>query len=92
VLKHATNLEQLQHLAWLLDDNDCLYRWRAFGLMEVLDGAAVCRRLIISVELVGKPVGGRDCSAATPRFPHMAKNKYINDGRFVTGGRKPTQA
>jgi hypothetical protein len=75
-LEHAANLVLLQHLAWLLDDDDRLCRWWAFGLREVSDGAVVCRRLIISVELVGKPVGGRDSSAAAHRFPHMAKYIY----------------
>ncbi len=72
-LEHAANLVQLQHLAGSLDDNDHLCRWRVFGLREVSDGAVVCHQLIISVELVGKPVGGRDSSAAACRFPHMAK-------------------
>jgi hypothetical protein len=72
-LEHATNLVQLQHLAGSLNDNDRLCHWRAFGLREVSDGAVVCRPLIISVELVGNPVGGRDSSAAACRFPHMAK-------------------
>ncbi len=73
VLEHAANLVQLQHLAGSLDDNDCLCCWRAFGLREVSDEAVVCRQLIISVELGGKPVGGRDSSTATRRFSHMAK-------------------
>jgi hypothetical protein len=72
-LKHAANLVQLQHLAGSLDDDDRLCRWWEFGLREVSDGAVVCRRLIISVELVGKPVGGRDSSATARRFPYMAK-------------------
>ncbi len=42
-------------------------------MREVLDGTFVGRQLIISMELVGKPVGGRDSSAAARRFPHMAK-------------------
>ncbi len=91
-LEHAANLEQVQHLAGLLDDDDHLCHWQAFGLREVSDGVVVCRQLIISLEPVGKPVGGRDSSAAARRFPHMAKNKNINVGRFVTGGQKPTQA
>ena len=72
-LKHAANLVQLQHLAGSLDDSDRLCRWWAFGLREVSDGAVVCRQLIISVELVGKPVGGRDSSTSARRIPHMAK-------------------
>ncbi len=40
-LEHAANLEQLQHLEGLLNDDDCLCRWRAFGLREVSDGAVV---------------------------------------------------
>jgi hypothetical protein len=91
-LEHAANLEKLQHLAKLLDDNDRLCCWQAFWLREVLDGAVIFCRLIISVELVEKPVGGRDSSAAARRFPHMVKSKYIDDGCFVTGGRKLTQA
>ncbi len=89
-LEHATNLVQLQHLAGSPNNNDHLCRWQAFGLREVSDGAVVCPRLIISMELVGKPVGGRDSSAAACRFPHMA-NKYINDGHFVTCSQKRTQ-
>ncbi len=73
VLEHAANLVQLQHHAGSLYDDDRLCRWRAFGLREVSDGAVIRRRLIISVDLVGKPVGGRDSSAAARRFPHMAK-------------------
>ncbi len=42
-------------------------------MREVSDGAVVCHQFIISVELVGKPVGGRDSSAAARRFPHMVK-------------------
>jgi hypothetical protein len=72
-LKHAANLVQLQHLAGSLDNDDHFCRWWAFGLREVSDGVVVRRRLIIFVELVGKPVGGRDSSAAACRFPHMAK-------------------
>jgi hypothetical protein len=48
-LEHAANLVQLQHLVGSLDDDDRLCRWRAFGLREVLDGAVVCCRFIISV-------------------------------------------
>ncbi len=42
-------------------------------MREVFDGVVVRRQLIISVELVGKPVGGRDSSTAARRFPYMAK-------------------
>jgi hypothetical protein len=83
---------QLQHLAGSLDDNDCLCRWQVFVLREVSDGVVVHRQLIISVELVEKPVGSRDSSEAARRFPHMAKIKYIDDGHFVTSIQKPTQA
>jgi hypothetical protein len=37
-------------------------------------------------------VVGMDSSVNGHRFPHMEKNKYINNGHFVTSGQKPTQA
>jgi hypothetical protein len=40
-LEHIANQGQLQPLAGLLNDNDCLCCWQAFGLREVLDGAVV---------------------------------------------------
>ncbi len=42
-LEHAANLERLQHLAGLLDGDDHLCHWRAFGLREVSDGVVVSR-------------------------------------------------
>jgi hypothetical protein len=46
-LKHAANLEQLQHLAGLLDDNDHLCHWQAFGLRGVLDGVVVSSQIAL---------------------------------------------
>jgi hypothetical protein len=41
VLKHAAKLEQFQHLAGLLNGDDHLCCWQAFGLREESDGAVV---------------------------------------------------